>query len=117
MTVAVRALATQDLDKFNMLRVVSREIFVSIVNGLVFAVILGVIAAVWFSNLQLGFVMGASLVVNLFFAGLSGILIPVGLQKARVDPAIASSVFITTVTDVVGFFSFLGLAGWWFGLM
>ena len=117
MTVAVRALATQDLDKFNMLRVVSREILVSIVNGIAFAIILGIIAAFWFSNIQLGYVMGAALIVNLFFAGLSGILIPVGLQKAGIDPAIASSVFITTVTDVVGFFSFLGLAGWWFGLL
>ncbi len=117
MTVAVRALATQDLDKFNMLRVVSREIFVAIVNGISFAIILGAIAALWFTNLQLGFVMGAALVINLFFAGLSGILIPVGLQKAGIDPAVASSVFITTVTDVVGFFAFLGLAGWWFGLL
>ncbi|WP_316861688.1 magnesium transporter [uncultured Cohaesibacter sp.] len=117
MTVAVRALATQDLDKFNMMRVVSREILVAIFNGLTFAVILGVISALWFSNIQLGFVMGAAIVINLFCAGLSGILIPVGLQKAGIDPAIASSVFITTVTDVVGFFAFLGLAGWWFGFL
>lgn len=117
MTVAVRALATQDLDSFNVLRVVSREVLVAVLNGFAFALILGTIAALWFDNYQLGFVIAVALVVNLFCAGLSGILIPLGLQKAGVDPAIASSVFITTVTDVVGFFAFLGLAGWWFGLL
>ena len=117
MTVAVRALATQDLDSFNVLRVVSREVLVAVLNGVAFALILGTIAAFWFDNYQLGFVIAVALVVNLFCAGLSGILIPLGLQKAGVDPAIASSVFITTVTDVVGFFAFLGLAGWWFGLL
>ena len=117
MTVAVRALATQDLDSFNVWRVVSREVLVAVLNGIAFALILGTIAALWFDNYQLGFVIAVALVVNLFCAGLSGILIPLGLQKAGVDPAIASSVFITTVTDVVGFFAFLGLAGWWFGLL
>ena len=116
MTVAVRALATQELDSFNVLRVVGREVTVAVINGFAFALILGVIAATWFGNYQLGFVIGTALVVNLFCAGLSGILIPIGLNKAGADPAIASSVFITTVTDVVGFFAFLGLAGWWFGL-
>ena len=103
MTVAVRALATQELDSFNMLRVVSREVLVAVLNGVAFALILGTIAAFWFDNYQLGFVIGIALVVNLFCAGLSGILIPLGLQKAGIDPAVASSVFITTVTDVVGF--------------
>ncbi len=117
MTVAVRALATQELDSFNVLRVVSREVLVAVLNGFAFALILGTVAAFWFSNYQLGIVIAVALVVNLFCAGLSGILIPLGLQKVGVDPAIASSVFITTVTDVVGFFAFLGLAGWWFGLL
>ncbi|WP_245418403.1 MULTISPECIES: magnesium transporter [Cohaesibacter] len=117
MTVAVRALATQELDSFNVLRVVSREVLVAVLNGLAFALILGTISALWFGNYQLGVVIAVALVVNLFCAGLSGILIPLGLQKVGVDPAIASSVFITTVTDVVGFFAFLGLAGWWFGLL
>ena len=117
MTVAVRALATQELDSFNMVRVVSREVIVAVLNGFAFAIILGTIAAFWFSNYELGGVIAAALIINLFFAGLSGILIPLGLQRVGADPAIASSVFITTVTDVVGFFAFLGLAGWWFGLM
>ena len=116
MTVAVRALATQELDSFNMMRVVSREVLVAVLNGLAFALILGTLAALWFNNYQLGCVMGAALIVNLFSAGLSGILIPLSLQKVGIDPAVASSVFITTVTDVVGFFAFLGLAGWWFAL-
>ncbi|PLW77692.1 magnesium transporter [Cohaesibacter celericrescens] len=117
MTVAVRALAMQDLDSFNVLRVVSREVYVAVLNGFAFAIILGVVAWLWFSNYELGIVIGAALIVNLFFAGLAGILFPIGLQKVGIDPAIASSVFITTVTDVVGFFAFLGLAGWWFGLL
>lgn len=117
MTVAVRALAMQDLDSFNVLRVVSREVLVAVLNGFAFALILGVVATLWFANYELGFVIGAALIVNLFFAGLAGILFPLGLQKIGIDPAIASSVFITTVTDVVGFFAFLGLAGWWFELL
>ncbi len=116
MTVAVRALATQELDSFNVMRVVSREVLVAVLNGFAFAIILGLIASIWFDNAELGLVIGIALVVNLFCAGLSGILIPIGLEKAGADPAIASSVFITTVTDVVGFFAFLGLAQWWFSL-
>lgn len=116
MTVAVRALATQEIDSFNVMRVVSRELFVAVLNGLAFALILGAIATIWFANGELGVVIGIALVVNMFCAGLAGILIPIGLDKAGADPAIASSVFITTVTDVVGFFAFLGLAQWWFSL-
>jgi magnesium transporter len=117
MTVAVRALATQEIDSFNMMRVVSREVLVALLNGAAFAVLVGVIAGFWFENFDLGLVIGAALIINLFFAGLSGILIPLGLDKLGADPAVASSVFITTVTDVVGFFAFLGLAAWWFGLV
>ncbi|MCV6575822.1 MAG: magnesium transporter [Cohaesibacter sp.] len=117
MTVAVRALATQEIDSFNMMRVVSREVLVALLNGVAFAVLVGVLAAFWFENFDLGLVIGVALIINLFFAGLSGILIPLGLEKLGADPAVASSVFITTVTDVVGFFAFLGLAAWWFGLL
>ncbi len=116
MTVAVRALATKDIDNYNMIRTIRREILVGVINGVVFAVVIGIIAAVWFSNQTLGFVIGIAMIVNMFFAALSGILIPIALDRLEVDPAIASSVFVTTVTDVVGFFAFLGLAAWWFGL-
>lgn len=116
MTVAVRALATQDLARFNVRRVVTRETLVGFLNGCVFAVIMGAVAALWFSSVQLAMVIGAAMVVNLLAAGLFGIIIPLGLHRLKLDPAIASGVFVTTVTDVVGFFAFLGLATLWLGL-
>ncbi len=117
MTVAVRALATRDLDTHNFGRVVGREVLVSVINGAALAVIVGIVAYGWFGSVDLGLVIALAMVINLLFAGLSGILIPVGLEKLDIDPAIASSVFVTTVTDVIGFFAFLGLSGWWFGLL
>ncbi|MBH0238892.1 magnesium transporter [Methylobrevis albus] len=112
MTVAVRALATGDIDKRNALRTIRREAVVGLVNGVLLAILIGTISGLWFRNLGLGLVMGAALIVNLVVAGLAGILIPLTLNRLRVDPAVASSVFVTTVTDVVGFFAFLGLATW-----
>jgi magnesium transporter len=116
MTVAVRALATRDLNDTNAWRVISRELLVGIVNGLAFAVITGVAAVVWFKIPALGVVIGLAMICNLVAAALGGILIPLALYRLRVDPAVASSPFVTTVTDVVGFFSFLGIATIWFGL-
>lgn len=110
MTVGVRALATKDLTSQNAWRVVRREVLVGLMNGLVFAVILGVVGVIWYGTPMLGVVLAAAMVVNLLMAGLAGILIPIVLQKANVDPALASGAFVTTVTDVVGFFAFLGLA-------
>jgi magnesium transporter len=89
---------------------------VGLANGVLFALIIGVVATLWFGNSQLGLVIGAAMVINMASAGLAGILIPLSLAKTGADPAIASSVFVTTVTDVVGFFAFLGLAAWWLGL-
>lgn len=117
MTVTVRALSTRELDRYNIRRLITRETLVGVVNGLVFAVIIGIVAAAWFANLTLGWVIAAAMVVNMFAAGISGILIPLGLDKAGIDPAVASSAFVTTVTDVVGFFAFLGLAGVVFSLL
>ncbi len=116
MTVAVRGLATKDIDNYNMARTIRREIFVGLLNGIFFAVLIGFISAFWFSNQSLGLIIGVAMIVNMLCAALAGILIPIGLDKINVDPAIASSVFVTTVTDVVGFFAFLGLAAWWLGL-
>lgn len=116
MTITVRALATHDLDGDRLRRLVSREIAVGIANGIAFAVIMGVVADLWFQNWGLGVVMGLALIVNLFAAGVAGVLVPLGLNRLRIDPAIASSAFVTTVTDVVGFFSFLYFAGLWFHL-
>jgi magnesium transporter len=116
MTVAVRALATRELGSNNAFRVVLREALVGLVNGLAFAVITGIAAVAWFKIPGLGVVIGLAIVVNLFAGALGGILIPMVLERAHADPAVASGTFVTTVTDVVGFFSFLGIATLWFGL-
>lgn len=116
MTVTVRALATKDIDSYNMYRTIRREFLVGLLNGLMFALIIGVVAAFWFSNQSLGIIIGVAMIVNMICAALSGILIPISLDRVGADPAIASSVFVTTVTDVVGFFAFLGLAAWWFNI-
>ncbi len=116
MTVAVRALATQDLSDANAWRVVRRELMVGVLNGIAFAVITGIAAYVWFNVPALGVVIGLAMVCNLIAAALGGILIPLGLSRLKFDPAVASSPFVTTVTDVVGFFSFLSIATYWFGL-
>ena len=113
MTVAVRALATRDLGTVNAFRVIGREFVVGVLNGLLFAVILGGVTIFWFGNDQLGLVIACAMVFNMVVAGLSGILVPLGLDQMKIDPAVASSVFVTTVTDVVGFFVFLGLAAYW----
>lgn len=116
MTVAVRGLATKDIDNYNMARTIRREVIVGLLNGIFFALLIGVIAAVWFSNYDLGLIIGIAMIVNMLCAALAGILIPITLDKMDIDPAIASSVFVTTVTDVVGFFAFLGLAAWWLAI-
>ncbi len=109
LTVAVRALATRELSAANAMRITGKETLVGLMNGVVFAVVCGAIAALWFEPI-IGLVIAIAMVVNLFVAGLFGVLIPLGLDRMKIDPAVASSVFLTTVTDVVGFFAFLGLA-------
>ena len=116
MTVAVRALATHELSSANAARLVLREVLVGLVNGLAFAVITGVAAAAWFKVPDLGVVIGLAMICNLLAGALGGILVPLALHRFHADPAISSGVFVTTVTDVVGFFSFLGIATLWFGL-
>ena len=110
LTVAVRAIATKDLTGSNVWRVIRREVLVGLMNGLAFALIMGLVGLVWFGSLGLAAVIAASMVINLVVAGLAGTVIPVLLDKLRVDPALASGAFVTTVTDVVGFFAFLGFA-------
>jgi magnesium transporter len=116
MTVAVRALATRQLGSGNALRVILRESLVGLVNGVAFAVITGIAAVIWFKTPGLGVVIGLAIICNLVAGALGGILIPMVLERVRADPAVASGTFVTTVTDVVGFFSFLGIATLWFGL-
>lgn len=110
LTVAVRAIATKDLTPANLFRVVSREVAVGLINGVIFALVMAVVGMVWFGSPALGGVIAAAMVINMLVAGLAGIVIPVILDRLRIDPALASGAFVTTVTDVVGFFSFLGLA-------
>ena len=116
MTVTVRALATRDLDIYNAGRVIAREIKIGILNGILFAIIIGPVAAFWFSNWQLGAIISTAMIINMISAAAAGILIPLLLDKMEIDPAIASSVFVTTVTDIIGFVAFLGLAAYWLGL-
>jgi magnesium transporter len=116
MTVTVRALATRELSSANTLRIIRRELFVGLFNGLAFAVIIGAIAAFTFNITDLGLVIGLAMVTVLTAAALGGILIPLMLTRLGVDPAVSSGPFVTTITDVVGFLSFLGIATLWFGL-
>ncbi len=113
MTVAVRALATQELGGWNLRRFVTREMIVGLINGVGFALITGLVAALWFGSQGLGVVIAIAMVVNLLAAAMAGVAIPVLLDRFGIDPAVASGTFVTTVTDVVGFFSFLGVAAIW----
>ncbi|WP_338723906.1 magnesium transporter [Devosia sp. XK-2] len=116
MTVTVRALAMRELDGGRLRRLIRREMVVGVVNGVIFAVLIGIVTALRYGNVQLGIVIGLAMVINMIVAGTFGILIPLTLDKLKADPAIASAVFVTTVTDIIGFFAFLGIAGLWFGL-
>ena len=110
LTVAVRALATKELSSTNMYRIIWKETLVGTLNGFGFALIMGLIAGIWFQNPILGIVIAAAMMINLVIAGLCGTGIPIALNKMGSDPALSSTVLLTTVTDIVGFFGFLGLA-------
>ena len=112
LTVAVRAIAMKELTTANAFRVMSKEVLVGTFNGLLFALIIGVIAFIWSGSLGIGAVMAAAMIITMIIAGLAGAAIPLGLSRTRFDPAIASGVFLTTVTDVVAFLAFLGLGTW-----
>lgn len=113
LTVAVRAIATRDLTGANVWRVIRREALVGLLNGMVFAVVMALVGVFWFGSPMLGAVIGVAMVINMVVAGLAGTMVPVMLERVGVDPALASGAFVTTVTDVVGFFAFLGLAALW----
>jgi magnesium transporter len=116
MTVAVRALATKEIDRANAMRVVRRELVVGLLNGIAFAVIMAAVAMAWYGPAQIGLVIGLAIIVTLCAAALGGVVIPLTLEKFGIDPAVASGPLVTTITDVVGFFAFLGIATLWFGL-
>ena len=114
LAVTIRAIATKELSKSNFNRVVGKEFLIGILNGIIFAVITAVIVQLWFKQINLSFLIGVSMILNMIVAGLFGILVPVSLKKINIDPALASSVFVTTITDVIGFLSFLGLGSIYF---
>ena len=114
LAVTIRAIATQELSKSNFNRVVGKEFLIGILNGIIFAIITAVIVQLWFKDINLSLLIGISMILNMIVAGLFGILVPVSLKKMNIDPALASSVFVTTITDVIGFLSFLGLGSYYF---
>ena len=109
LAVTIRAIATKELSSSNINKIISKEFFIGVLNGIIFAIITGVVVQLWFKQIDLAIIIAASMVLNMIVAGLFGILIPVTLKKVKIDPALASSVFVTTVTDVIGFLSFLGI--------
>ena len=109
LAVTIRAIATKELSSSNINKIVGKEFFIGVLNGIIFAIITGIIVLLWFKQIDLSVIIAASMVLNMIVAGLFGILIPVTLKKMKIDPALASSVFVTTVTDVIGFLSFLGI--------
>ncbi len=110
LTVAVRALATKELTPTNTIKIVIKETFVGGINGIIFALIVGILSAYWFNDNLLGIIIASAMIINLVIAGFVGALIPISLNKMNIDPALASGVILTTITDVFGFLSFLGLA-------
>ncbi len=116
MTVVIRALATRELSRLNAARVIGRELLVGALNGIAFGIITGIGAWIWFHQYGLGVVIAGAMLTNLVAGALGGIVIPLVLEYFEVDPAVSSSAFVTTVTDVVGYSSFLGFATLWFKL-
>ena len=114
LAVTIRAIATQKLSTTNISKTVLKEFAIGILNGIIFAIISSVIVFLWFKDLNLSIIIGVSMILNMIVAGLFGILVPVTLKKFKVDPAISSSVFVTTITDVIGFLSFLGVGAYFF---
>ncbi len=114
LAVTIRAIATKELSSSNFNSVVAKEFLIGILNGIIFALITGLIVQLWFKEFHLSLLIGISMILNMIVAGLFGILVPVSLKKLNVDPALASSVFVTTITDVIGFLSFLGIGSYFF---
>ena len=114
LAVTIRAIAKQELSTSNFNRVVGKEFIIGVLNGIIFAIITAIIVQLWFKEISLSLLIGISMILNMIVAGLFGILVPVSLKKMNIDPALASSVFVTTITDVIGFLSFLGIGAYFF---
>ena len=110
LTVAVRALAVKELTPSNALKIITKETFIGGINGIIFAIIISLLSIYWFQDFMLGLIIGSAMVLNLIIAGFAGTIIPLALDKMKIDPALASAVILSTITDVFGFLSFLGLA-------
>ena len=114
LAITIRAIATKQLSSANFGKIVAKEFIIGVLNGIIFAIITGVIVQLWFKEINLSILIAISMILNMIVAGLFGILIPVTLKRFNIDPAIASSVFVTTITDVIGFLSFLGIGAYFF---
>ena len=114
LAVTIRAIAKQEISSGNFYKVVTKEFVIGILNGIIFAIISGIIVQFWFKELDLSILIAVAMILNMIVAGLFGILVPVSLKKFNIDPALASSVFVTTITDVIGFLSFLGIGSFFF---
>ena len=114
LAVTIRAIATKELSSGNFNNIVMKEFLIGILNGIIFAIITAAIVQLWFENLNLTLIISISMILNMIVAGLFGIMVPVSLKKFNIDPALASSVFVTTITDVIGFLSFLGIGSYFF---
>jgi len=114
LAVTIRAIATKELSSGNLTQIVTKEFIIGVLNGIIFAAITSLIVQLWFKEINLSILIAVAMVLNMMVAGLFGILVPVSLKKFNIDPAIASSVFVTTITDVIGFLSFLGIGSYFF---
>ena len=114
LAVTIRAIAKKEIYSGNFLKIVTKEFVIGILNGFIFAIIAGIIVNFWFKQMDLSILIAVAMILNMIVAGLFGILVPVSLKKFNIDPALASSVFVTTITDVIGFLSFLGIGSYFF---
>ena len=114
LAVTIRTIATNELTKNNFSQNILKEFSIGILNGIIFAIISAIVVQLWFNDTTLSLIISISMILNMIVAGLFGILVPVSLKKMKIDPAIASSVFVTTITDVIGFLSFLGVGAYFF---
>ena len=112
LAVTIRTIATNELTKNNFSQNIIKEFSIGVLNGIIFAIISAIVVQLWFNDITLSLIISISMVLNMIVAGLFGILVPVSLKKMNIDPAIASSVFVTTITDVIGFVSFLGVGAY-----
>ena len=112
--VTIRAIAKKEISSRNFFKIVTKEFIIGILNGIIFAIISAGVVQIWFNEIDLSILIAVAMILNMIVAGLFGILVPVSLKKFNIDPALASSVFVTTITDVIGFLSFLGIGSYFF---